>query len=98
MTGSSKDSLEYTYRHARISDRLGERDKAISGYQKVVEAGMGSTWYFPSNAALHLGKIYEERGDTAQAMNSYQTCLKMNRSAYSNSIGNKAKGGIKRLK
>ncbi len=95
---SRKDSLEYTYRHARISDRLGERDKAISGYQKVAEAGKGSTWYFPSNAALHLGMIYEERGDTVQAMNSYQTCLKMNRSAYSNSIGYKAKGGIKRLK
>jgi len=95
---SKKDSLEYAYRKARIADRLGERDKAVSGYLEVVEAGIGSTWYFPSNAALHLGKIYEERGDTAQALDSYQTCLKMNRSAYRNSIGNKAKGGIMRLK
>jgi tetratricopeptide (TPR) repeat protein len=90
--------LEYTYRLARIADRLGERDEAISGYLEVLKAGEGTTWYFPSSAALHLGLIYEERGDTAQAMDSYQTCLKMNRSAYRNSIGNKAKGGIKRLK
>lgn len=93
-----KDSLEYTYRLARIADRLGERDEALSRYHEVVEAGVGSTWYFPSNAALHLGMIYEERGDTAQALRFYQTCLKMNRSAYRNSIGNKAKGGIRRLK
>ena len=95
---SRKDSLEYTYRQARIADRLGERDEAVSRYHEVVKAGMGSPWYFPSNAALHLGMIYEERGDTAQALSSYQTCLNMNRSAYRNSIGNKAKLGIKRLK
>ncbi len=93
-----KDSLEYTYRQARIADRLGKRDEAVSGYHEVIETGMGSTWYFPSNAALHLGMIYEERGDTAQALGFYQTCLKMNRSAYRNSIGNKAKLGIRRLK
>lgn len=95
---SRKDSLEYTYRKARIADRLGERDEAISEYQEVVEAGTGSSWYFPSNAALHLGMIYEEWGDTAQAVKSYQNCLKMNKSAYRNSIGNKAKGGLKRLR
>ena len=93
-----KDSLEYTYRQARIADLLGGKDEAISKYHEVIEAGMGSTWYFPSNAALHLGMIYEEMGDTAQALDSYQTCLKMNRSAYKNSIGNKAKLGIRRLK
>ena len=97
LTGR-KDSLEYTYRQARIADRLGKRDEAVSGYHEVIETGMGSTWYFPSNAALHLGMIYEERGDTAQALGFYQTCLKMNRSAYRNSIGNKAKLGIRRLK
>jgi len=95
---SRMDSLEYTYRLARIADQLGARDEALSGYHEVVEAGVGSTWYFPSNATLHLGMIYEERGDTAMALQFYQTCLKMNRSAYRNSIGNKAQGGIRRLK
>jgi tetratricopeptide (TPR) repeat protein len=95
---SNKDSLEYIYRKARIADRLGEKEEAISGYQEVVGAGTEASWYFPSNAALHLGMIYETRGDTALAMDSYQACLKMNRSAYRNSIGNKAKGGIKRLR
>jgi hypothetical protein len=92
------DSLEYTYRLARIADKLGAQDEALSGYHGVVEAGMGSSWYFPSNAALHLGMIYEERGDTIMALQFYQTCLKMNQSAYRNRIGNKAKGGIRRLK
>jgi len=94
----SKDSLEYIYRRARIADRLGERDEAISGYHEVVEAGSGSSWYFASNAALHLGMIYEEWGDTARAVGFYQNCLKMDKSAYRKSIGIKAKRGIKRLK
>jgi tetratricopeptide (TPR) repeat protein len=93
-----KDSLEYTYRLARIADRLGKKDDAIAGYREVMESGMGSIWYFPSNAALHLGIIYEAMGDTVQALKSYQTCLKMKHSVYKNSIGNKAKGGIGRLK
>jgi hypothetical protein len=95
---SRMDSLEYTYRLARIADQLGTKDEALSGYHEVIEAGMGSTWYFSSNAALHMGMIYEERGDTAMAIQFYKTCLKINRSAYRNSIGNKAKGGIRRLK
>ncbi len=93
-----KDSLEYTYRQARIADLLGSEDEAISKYHELMEAGMASSWYFPSNAALHLGMIYEGKGDTARALDSYQTCLKMNRSAYRNSIGNKAKLGIGRLR
>jgi tetratricopeptide (TPR) repeat protein len=95
---SRKDSLEYTYRRARIADRLGETDEAVSRYHEVIQAGTGSSWYFSSNAALHLGMIYEEMGDTARALDSYQTCLELNRSAYRNSIGNKAKLSISRLK
>jgi tetratricopeptide (TPR) repeat protein len=95
---SRKDSLEYTYRRARIADRLGATDEAISGYHEVIQAGTGSSGYFPSNAALHLGMIYEEMGDTARALDSYRTCLELNRSAYRGSIGNKAKGSINRLK
>lgn len=94
---SRKDSLEYTYRQARIAHRLGDTVAAISGYKEIVEKGMGTSWYFPSNAALQLGIIHEEMGDTTKALEFYQACLKMNRSAYRNSIGNKAKSGIRRL-
>ena len=97
LTGP-RDSLEYVYRLARIADCLGNRDEAILKYREVKGDGMGSAWYFPSNAALHLGMIHEAMGDTTRAIESYQACLHMNRSAYSNSIGNKAKMGIKRLR
>ena len=93
-----KDSLEYTYRMARIAHRHGDTVKAIAGYSEIVEKGTGSSWYFPSNAALQLGIIHEALGDTASAVHAYRKCLKMNRSAYRNSIGNKAKSGIRRLK
>jgi tetratricopeptide (TPR) repeat protein len=93
-----RDSLEYVYRQARIADRLGRKDKAILKYQEVIENGAGSPWYYPSNAALRLGMIHEAMGDTVRAIDSYQACLKMNRSAYRNSIGNKARLGIRRLK
>jgi tetratricopeptide (TPR) repeat protein len=95
---SRKDSLEYTYRKARIADHLGETDEAIAAYREVIQGGKGSAWYFPSNAALQLGMIYEKRGDTARALDSYQMCLKINQSPYRNSIGNKAKSGIRRLR
>ena len=93
----SRDSLEYVYRQARIADCLGKREEAISKYQEVMQAGRETTWYFPSNAALHLGMIHEAMGDTVRAIDSYQACLKINRSAYRNSIGNQAKLGIRRL-
>ena len=96
LTGR-RDSLEYTYRQARIAHRLGDTTEAISGYREIVEKGMDSDWYFPSNAALQLGLIHEALGDTSEAIETYQKCLKMNRSAYRNSIGNKAKSGISRL-
>ncbi len=95
---SQRDSLEYTYRLARISDCLGEIDEAIVKYHEVIKNGQGSSWYFPSNAALLMGMIYEDMGKKEKALESYHTCLKMNRSAYKNSIGNKAKQGIRRLK
>ncbi len=95
---SRKDSLEYTYRKARIAHRLGDTIEAISGYKETIEKGMGTSWYFPSNAALQLGSIHEALGDTTEAVEAYRKCLKMNSSAYRNSIGNKAKSGIRRLK
>jgi hypothetical protein len=96
LTGR-KDSLEYTYRQARIAHRLGDTTNAILRYREIVDNGMGTAWYFPSNAALQLGLIQEAMGDTSEAIETYHKCLKMNRSAYRSSIGNKARSGIRRL-
>jgi tetratricopeptide (TPR) repeat protein len=97
LTGR-QDSLEYVYRMARIADRLGKWEEAVSGYREVMSGGTDMAGYFPANAAFQLGMIFEEGGDTLRALDCYQRCLKMNRSAYRKSIGRKAKMGIRRLK
>ena len=92
-----RDSLEYTYRLARIHERLGDTVTAIAYYEEVIASGSGENWYFAPNAALHLGIIHENNGDTQKALEYYRECLKINNSAYERSIDYKARQGIRRL-
>ena len=94
---NKKDSLEFSYRKARIFDRLGENDKAIRNYENVIDEGSGESWYYAPNAALHLGMIYESKGNSEKALELYKKCLKINHSAYKKSIDYKARQGIRRI-
>ncbi|MFC2116063.1 tetratricopeptide repeat protein [Bacteroidota bacterium] len=92
-----KDSLEYTYRLARIHDRLGDKVIALEYYDEVIECGKDESWYFAPNASLSMGLIFEEDGQPEMAMEYYRRCLKINNSAYKSSIDYKARQGIHRL-
>ena len=92
-----RDSLEFRYRRARILDRTGDYDEALLLYSGVVEEGMQTSWYLSPNAALHMGLIYEQQGEYEQSLAAYNKCIKINDSAYKNSISYRARQGIERL-
>lgn len=92
-----RDSIEYRYRLARINDRLGNTGKAVAGYETVIREAAGEDWYFIPSSALHLGEIREAGGNLSEALELYRLCLKVNQSGYKQSIGYKARQGIRRI-
>ena len=92
------DRLEFTYRLARIHDELGNDKEAISYYQLTIEQGKDSKRYFAANASLMLGLLHEREGRKKEALKAFESCSDFNNSEYRNSINQKAKAGILRLK
>ncbi len=92
-----RDQLEFTYRLARIYDRLGLRDKAIDLYRQTVRNGESYTFYFAANAALCAGQLYERENDAAEAASWYRKCLAMRNHEYQDSIDQRAEAGLNRL-
>ncbi len=92
-----RDSLEYTYRLARIYHRTGKIKEAILSYKRTYELGSGENFYFAANSALKLGEIFEKANNYSHAENYYKKCLKLNYSEYKNSIDRDAKRGLNRL-
>ena len=93
-----KDQLEVTYRLARIYEETNELDKAIDLFQKTINNGSSASFYFAANSALQLGMIYENKKDFLKAEEYYKKCLSMGTHEYQNSLDQKAKAGLDRLK
>lgn len=92
-----RDQIEYYYRLGRVYDKLNQNDKALINYQKSIDLGQNTSYYFASNAALLSGNIYEKRNEKSNAANFYKQALNMKNHEYENSIENKAKDGLKRI-
>ena len=95
---NSKDSLEFSYRIGRIYHEWGKTETAIPFYLKTVEDGSKSTYYFAANAALQLGIIYEKKENFIKAAEYYELAQSMENKEYKNSINQKAKAGLNRIK
>ena len=93
-----RDKIEYTYRLGRIYDAKDRDDVAIKFYQYAITMGSKEQYYFASNAALRIGVIYEKKKDAAKASQYFNTAINMKDHDYENSIENKAKEGLRRLK
>ncbi|MEZ4920144.1 MAG: tetratricopeptide repeat protein [Saprospiraceae bacterium] len=98
LHGNSKNEIEYQYRLGRICHEAGDTDRAITYYTQTIEMGKSKPWYFACNAALQLGKLYEDTGKNNQAVAAYQSCLRMKPEEYKSSLHAMAKAGINRLK
>jgi len=91
-------SLEYYYRLARVSQDLGNAYDALNYYKEVIAKGINSDQYFACNSALQIGLILEKDREYEQAKKHFNLCLSMSPADYKNSLHQKAKSGLNRLK
>ena len=94
----AEEALEFAYRMARIYDDIEKDKEAILYYQKAIALGKNRTEYYAARAALQLGYIYEKRGQKSQAIASFEQCLAMEDHDYKDSLDQRAKAGIARVK
>lgn len=94
---TDKDKTEFNYRLGRIYDALDKDDLALTAYQATVNQGKNQTYYFASNAALQMGRIYENRKNYTKAKEAYNSAIAMKNHEYQNSIESQAKAGLKRI-
>ncbi len=92
------DSAEYDYRLARVYHAEKDTSKAEISYVKAFDKGRYLSQYYAANSALQLGNIYEQRGDKQKAKEWYNKCLWLPPHDYRNSIEQKAKAGLERVR
>lgn len=95
---ASDHSLEFYYRLGRITHSLGNPIDAIEYYNEVIQKGTDSEQYYACNSALQIGLILEEQKDYRSAKDYFNRCLDMSPSDYKNSLHQKAKSGLNRVK
>jgi len=93
-----KDLLEYNYRLGRIYQQSGNHPDALKYFGITMRDGASQSWYFAENAALQSGIIYEQNKDYRNAARCYRLCLSMKNTEYKNSLDQKARLGLKRIK
>src|SRR5690606_38388259 len=92
-----RDQIELYYRLGRIYDESNRDSEAIENYQRAINAGKHTSYYYAANAALSIGSIYEKRNDKSKAAAFYKEAIAMKNHEYENSIETKAKEGLKRI-
>jgi hypothetical protein len=93
----ARDKIEFYYRLGRIYDESDKDNDALMYYQKAINIGKNTTYYYAANAALFMGLIYETKNDKTKAKLFYNQAIAMKHHEYQNSIESKAKEGLKRV-
>lgn len=94
---NDEHQLEYYYRMGRVLQATNKQADAIRYYQLTMFMGRDSKTYFPANAALLAGELYEADGQFELSKQMYQRCLAFEPEEYRNGIHAKAKAGLNRL-
>lgn len=92
------DYPEYNYRMGRILQMLNNNFEALIRFKNAIQMGKNNDYYFACSSALQSGIIYETMNDKANAKKYYQICLTIEPIEYKNSLHQKAKAGLLRLK
>lgn len=92
------ERLEYVYRFGRVYDDLNQDDKAVEYYLQTIALGEHSTEYFAARAALQTACIYEQKGRKNEALLYFNKVLDMDDHEFKNSIDQRAKSGINRVR
>ncbi|HNC34512.1 MAG TPA: hypothetical protein PLZ26_10385, partial [Bacteroidia bacterium] len=94
----AKDQLEYKYRLARVLDKLDMTDRAKEFYLKTIEHGQDLKFYYAAASCNFLAQIYEKEKNYALAETYYKKCLSLRDHEYQNSLDQKAKAGLSRIR
>ena len=92
------DQTEFLYRMGRIAQKKNELKKALGYYSQCYAMGGKLPAYFACSAALQSGIIYEETQNKAMARVMYGRCLGLQPEDYGDSLHQKAKAGLARLR
>lgn len=95
---TAKDQLEYKYRLARVLDKLDMTDRAKEFYLKTIEHGQDLKFYYAAASCNFLAQIYEKEKNYALAETYYKKCLSLRDHEYQNSLDQKAKAGLSRIR
>lgn len=93
-----REQLEYNYRMGRITHELRNYPIAIQYYQRTIDSGKNTPYYYACRAALEQGKIYEAQKKYTAAKSAYQNCLAISPKEYKTGLHQQAKAGLLRLK
>lgn len=93
-----RDQTEYYYRFGRTYDALNNDTSALSNYQRAINLGKSTSYYYAANSALLCGLIYEQKRDYRRAADSFNLALQMRNHEYQSSIDTQAKDGLIRIK
>ena len=93
----TRDRTEYYYRMGRIYDKTDKFSGAVLNYQRAINFGKTTHYYYAANAALSIGRLYETKRDYKKAAEYYNQAIDMKDHEYKNSIDDDAKAGLKRI-
>jgi len=92
-----RDKIEFYYRLGRIYDKTGKFNEAVLNYQRAMNLGKDTKYYFAANSALSIGLLFEQRKDYKRAGDYYNRAIDMTGHQYQTDIDNDAKAGLKRI-
>lgn len=95
---SNEQRIEFIYRKARLSHKIGSLAEAQKNYQYAITQQGAENWYFAPNACLQLGYLFLEQGQSAEAKKYFEKALTYKKHEYKNSIDSKAKSALAQLK
>lgn len=95
---SEAESVELTYRQARMAHIQGEKQKAMALYTQVTnkEAAIQETYYAP-NSFLQMAYLQRDTGNKKAAQVHFEKVLSFKRHPYKSSLDSKAKVGLSLL-
>ena len=92
------NKLEYIYRLARVFDKMNITDQGKTNYEKTIRLGIKSKEYYAAASAVFLAQIYEKEKNFTEAEKYYRQALSMKNHDYQNSLDQKAKAGLNRIR
>jgi hypothetical protein len=95
---TSTDYPEFNYRMGRVLQMLNQNFEALTRFNNAIQLGKKNDYYYACSSALQSGMIYESMNDKKNAKKYYDICLNIEPQEYKNSLHQKAKAGLMRIK